>query len=209
MATKTAPTLHRHPLSGHSHRAELFLSLLGEPATLIDVDLAGGAHKKADFLALNPLGQVPVLVDGETVVSDSNAILVYLAESRGAENWYPRDAATRAAVQRWLSVAANEIANGPAAARLVTVFGVGLDHGAAKAKADRVLTVLNGALDGRDWVVGNGPTIADVALYSYVAHAPEGEVSLEPYPAIRAWIARVEGLPGFVPMTRTPVGLAA
>jgi glutathione S-transferase len=71
--------LHGFFLSGHTHRAELFLSLLGLPYERIEVDLAKGAHKKPDFLALNPFGQVPVLEDGDAVVSDSNAILVYLA----------------------------------------------------------------------------------------------------------------------------------
>ncbi|MEO0820109.1 MAG: glutathione S-transferase [Pseudomonadota bacterium] len=203
------PTLHRHALSGHSHRAQLFLSLIGEPAELVDVDLAAGAHKAPAFRALNPLGQVPVLQDGDTVVADSNAILVYLAESRGRTDWYPTDPALRAEIQRWLSVAANQIANGPAAARLVTVFGAGLDHEAAKEKAHAILGVVEGALAARGWLVGERASIADLALYSYIAHAPEGDVSLEPYPAIRAWLARIEALEGFVPMQRTAAGLAA
>jgi glutathione S-transferase len=203
------PKLHRHPLSGHAHRAELFLSLIGEPAELVEVDLAAGAHKQDAFLALNPLGQVPVLEDDGVVVADSNAILVYLAESRGRADWYPADPVLRARVQRWLSVAANEIANGPAAARLATVFGAGLDRDAAKAKADRILTVVEGALGATGWLVGDRPTIADVALYSYVAHAPEGGVSLEPFPRIRAWLGRIAALPGFTPMRATAVGLAA
>lgn len=204
------PTLHRHALSGHSHRAELFLSLIGEPAEIVDVDLGNGAHKSPDFLKLNPLGQVPVLVDGAVVLGDSNAILVYLAESRGRTDWYPADPATRGRIQRWLSVAANEIANGPAAARLVTVFGAGLDHEAAKAKAARILAPIEEALSGGGWVAGTEtPSIADIALYSYIAHAPEGEVTLEPFPAIRGWLGRVEALPGFVAMQASKVGLAA
>lgn len=201
--------LYRHALSGHSHRAELFLSLIGETAEIVDVDLAAGAHKNADFLALNPFGQVPVLQDGATVIADSNAILVYLAESRGRSDWYPADPATRATVQRWLSVAANELANGPAAARLVTVFGARLDHDAAKARAARLLAVLERVLAGQDWLAGGSATIADVALYAYVAHAPEGEVSLADFPAIRSWLARIEALEGFVAMQRTAVGLSA
>ena len=71
--------IHRHPLSGHAHRVELFANLTGINHELIDVDLAAGEHKKPDFLALNPAGQVPVLRDNDVVLSDSNAILVYLA----------------------------------------------------------------------------------------------------------------------------------
>ena len=78
--------IHRHPLSGHSHRVELFASLAGIAHDLIDVDLAAGAHKQADFLALNPFGQVPVIQDGDITLSDSNAILVYLAR-RYAPDW--------------------------------------------------------------------------------------------------------------------------
>jgi glutathione S-transferase len=203
------PILHRFAKSGHCHRVELFLSLIGEPVALVDVDLPGGAHKRSDYLALNPFGQVPTLVDGDVAVSDSNAILVYLAESRGRTDWYPPDPATRARIQRWLSVAANELANGPAAARLVTVFGAGLDHDAAKAKAARLLALLDEQLAARDWLAAERPTIADVALYTYVAHAPEGGVSLAPYAHVRAWLARVEALPGFTPMAATPAGLAA
>ena len=199
----------RHALSGHSHRVELFLSLIGQPFERVDVDLAAGAHKAPDFLALNPFGQVPVLTSDEAVLSDSTAILVYLSE-RYAPEWRGRDPFERAEIQRWLSVASNEIANGPAAARLVTVFGAPLDHEAAKAKAHRVLEVLQGRLRDRIWLAAaDRPTIADVAVYTYVAHAPEGGVSLEAYPAVRAWLARVEALPGFVPMAATRAGLRA
>jgi len=115
--------IHHHPLSGHAHRVVLFASLLGLAAELVEVDLAAGAHKQPAFLALNPFGQVPVLEDGEVVIADSNAILVYLAKRAGRSDWLPEDAQGAAAVQRWLSVAAGELAYGPAAARLVTVFG--------------------------------------------------------------------------------------
>lgn len=201
--------LYRHALSGHSHRAQLFLSLIDQAVELVDVDLAAGAHKQPEFLEKNPLGQVPVLESDEGLVSDSTAILVYLAE-RFAPEWLGTGPAARAEVQRVLSLAANEIAHGPAAARLVTVFGAGLDHEAAKSKAYRLLDVLEAQLNGRTWLAGTArPTLADVAGYSYIAHAPEGEVSLEPYPGIRAWLKRVEALPGFVPMQATAVGLAA
>lgn len=199
------PKLYRFALSGHAHRAELFLSLLGENAELIDVDLVGGEHKSDDFLRMNPFGQVPVLDDDGTVVSDSNAILVYLAESRGAESWYPRDPATRAEIQRWLSIAANEIANGPAAARLVTVFGAKRDHAQTLKTAAALLGTMEGQLAKRPFLVGDSPTIADIAGYSYIAHAPEGGVDLSPFPAVRAWLDRIEALPGFVPMQKTEV----
>jgi glutathione S-transferase len=201
--------LYYHPLSGHSHRAHLFASLLGLPHELVEVDLMSGAEKEPDFLALNSFGQVPVLDDGGTVVSDSNAIMVYLAKKTGHSEWLPDDAKGSAAVQRWLSVAAGEVAYGPAAARLITVFGAGFDPTEVISRAHALLARLEGHLAGRDWLVGTGPTIADVALYSYIARAPEGNVDLSGYPKVNAFLRRIEGLPGFVPFAETPAGLAS
>jgi glutathione S-transferase len=209
-ASTTTIRLHRHPLSGHAHRIELFLSLLGLDADKIDVDLAAGAHKAPGFLAKNPFGQVPVLEDGDRVIADSNAILVYLALRHDRTGrWYPTDPDTAAEIQRWLSIAAGPLAAGPATARLVTVFGAQRDHAAAKAIAHALFGVLDRHLATRRFVAGDGPTIADVALYSYTAHAPEGGVALTPYPHIVAWLARIEALPGFVPMQRTEPALEA
>ncbi len=202
--------LYRHVLSGHAHRAELMLSLLGLEAELIDVDLAAGAHKQPEFLAKNVFGQVPVLEDGGITIADSNAILVYLATRYDkGRTWLPADAAAAAEVQRFLSVAAGQIAHGPAAARLVTVFGAGLDHAKALETAHALFLTLEIHLNGRDWLATDHATIADVAGYSYIAHAPEGNASLEAYPNLRAWLQRIEALPGFVAMKATAVGLAA
>lgn len=202
--------LYRHALSGHSHRVELFLSILNIDAELVDVDLLSGAHKQPEFLSMNRFGQVPVLEDGNHIVSDSNAILVYLANRYDTSNsWLPTDAAVAADVQRFLSVAAGPVANGPASARLVTVFGAGLDHQRAIETAHGVLATLDVHLNGLDWLVGARPTIADVANYAYIAHAPEGGVDLTAYANVRAWLRRVENLPGFVPMQATAAGLAA
>lgn len=201
--------LYRHALSGHSHRAQLFLSLIGAPAEIIDVDLGAGAHKKPEFLKLNPFGQVPVLVDGDTVVSDSNAILIYLSKKFGKTDWLPETPAESAAVQRWLSVAAGDIASGPAAARLITVFAAPLDSKQVIARSHVVLKRMDDVLADREWFAAEHPTIADVALYSYTARAPEGFVDLKDYANVRAWLERVEALPGFVPFQKTPVGLAA
>lgn len=201
--------LYRHALSGHSHRIELFLSLLNLPFEQVDVDLATGVNKQPDFLQLNPFGQVPTIDDGGVIIADSNAILVYLAMKYADPSWLPRDPKTAAAVQRWLSVAAGQIASGPAAARLVNVFNAKLDAERAKTIAHNLFAVMNAHLENRKFLVNDQPTIADVADYSYIAHAPEGGVSLQSYPHIRAWLTRIEQLPGFVPMVSTAVGLAA
>lgn len=191
-------------LSGHAHRARLFASLLGLDATLVPVDLLNGAHKQPEYLAKNPFGQVPVLEDGEDIIFDSNAILVYLASKYDASRtWLPESASAAAQVQIWLSKAANELAHGPAAARLVSVFGAGFDHQAVIEKANVFLSVLDKHLQDKNWLVGNHATIADVALYSYTAHAPEGGVALTPFPNVQRWLAGFEKLEGFIAMPAT------
>jgi len=200
--------IYNFPRSGHCHRVELFAKLTGINHELVFVDLAAGEHKKEPFLSLNPAGKVPVIEDGDVVLADSNAILVYLAR-KYAPDWLPKDVVEEAEVQRFLSLAANEIANGPAAARLATVFGAPIDTERAKTIAAYVFDILEKHLDNREWLVGKKPTIADVAIYTYTAHAPEGNVSLEPFPNIRAFLGRVEALPGFDAMPATKAGLAA
>jgi glutathione S-transferase len=112
-------------------------------------------------------------------------------------------------VQRWLSVAAGQLAYGPAAARLVTLFGAAFRPEEVIARAHALLQVLEAELTPGPWLAAGRPTIADVALYGYVARAPEGNVDLASYPQVRAWLARIEALPGFVPFQASPVGLAA
>jgi len=199
--------LYNFPKSGHAHRIELMLSLLNLPTELVFVDLAKGAHKQPDFLALNPFGQVPVIDDNGTVIADSNAILVYLAKKYDNGTWLPEEPAAAARVQRWLSVAAGPLAFGPAAARLVTVFGAAFNTDEVIARAHTLLKVIDAELATAPFLAGSTPTIADIANYSYIAHAPEGNVSLEPYANVRSWLARIESLPGFVAMPRTVIGL--
>ena len=201
--------LYHFALSGHAHRARLFMSLLGIPHELVEVDLKSAAQKTSEFLTLNPFGQVPVLDDDGTIIPDSNAILVYLATKLGRTDWLPQDARGAAAVQRWLSVAAGDLAFGPAAARLVTVFGAKFNPEDVIARAHVLLKRLEAHLANRDWLVGAQPTIADIALYSYLSSAPEGNVDLSAYPRVVAFLRRIEALSGFVPFAKTPVGLAA
>jgi len=206
MTTKVR--IHGFPLSGHSHRVELFAAVAGIDHEVVTVDLANGAHKKEPFITMNPAGQVPVLEDGDTVISDSNAILVYLAR-KYAPSYLPQDPVQEAEVQKFLTLAAGEIAFGPAAARLINVFKAPLDADTCKATAEKVLTRLEAHMLGREFLVGDAPTIADISIYSYTAHAPEGDVSLDPYPNVKRLLANIEGLPGFVPMKATAVGLSA
>ncbi len=200
--------LYRHVISGHAHRVELLLSLLGLPFEAIEVDLLAGAHKQPEFLNINPFGQVPAIDDNGVTIADSNAILVYLAMKYADSSWLPSDPEGAARVQRWLSVAAGQLANGPAAARLVNILGAKLDKDRARQIADNLFKLMETHLAQQQFLVGNAPTIADVACYSYISHAPEGDISLQPYPQLRAWLTQIEQLPGFVPMVDTKVGLA-
>lgn len=206
---KPSLQLYRNPVSGHCHRVELFLSLLGLPYESIDIDLLKKEHKSPDFLAMNPLGQIPVLRDGALTLADSNAILVYLEGRHAPGQWLPRDPVGAARVQRWLSLAAGPLAFGPAAARVVQLFKRPTDPKEAIERAEGLFRLMESELERTPFLVGERATLADVAHYAYVARAPEGLVSLQPYPAVRAWLARIEALPGFVPMLKSPVGLEA
>jgi len=197
-------------LSGHSHRARLFLSLLGIDYEPVEVNLAAGAHKTPEFRRLNRFAEVPVLDDDGVIIPDSNAILVYLAKRAGGSDWLPEDPQTAAKVQRWLSVAAGKVAYGPCAARLVTVFGYKIDAEEAIARSHELLTVLDAELGEVAWIAGTAkPSIADVALYTYIERAPEGNVDLSAYANVRAWLRRVEALPGFLPLQKSRAGLEA
>lgn len=195
-------------LSGHSHRVQLLISLLDLPVELRQVELRRGQHKQPEHLALNPLGQLPVIDDNGTIVFDSNAILTYLALRYDPSRQYlPQDPVQAAEVSRFLSFAAGPVEFSAADARLANVFGAKRDLATCQALADRFFPNLEAHLNGRNFLVGGTVTIADVAVYTYVAHAPEGGITLEPYPRIRAWLARIEALPGFVPMQRSIAGL--
>jgi len=198
MSTPTL-ILHGTKLSGHAHRVELLLRMLNLPFEY--------AHAPADvrasdaFRRLNRLGQIPVLQDGALTLSDSNAILVYLVKRYApGSNWLPEDAAGAAAVQRWLSIAAGEVMYGPASARAAALWNAPCDRTRAGAVAQRLLGFMEAHLQGRDWLAAPHPTIADLACYSYVAHAPEGGIAIADYAALQAWLRRVEALPAFVAM---------
>ena len=203
--------LHGAVISGHTHRVRLFLSVLGLPFESIELDLGTRIQRSPEYLARNPFGQVPVIEDGEVTLADSNAILVYLNERYASDpaRWMPRDAVGAARVQRWLSVAAGPLANGPAVARVIGLFRLATDPADSVARSHALFQVMEAHLQSQPFLAGASATLADISNYAYVAHAPEGGVSLEAYPNLRGWLERVEALPGFVPMIRTPIGLAA
>ena len=188
--------LHDFTLSGHAHRVRLMLSLLDLPYEKITVNLAKGEHKKAPFTDLNPFGLVPVLEDGDLVIRDSIAIITYLA-NKYAPKWYPQDNPSFARIQEWLALAAKELAEGPARARLIVLFGAKYDAESTIAYSHKLLAQINELIGESNWLVGESPSIADVACYTYIKHAPDGNVALDDYTNILRWLSNVEALDNF------------
>jgi glutathione S-transferase len=195
-----APVLYDLEVSGNCYKVRLLTALLGVPLQIVPVDFLAGDHKKPPVSDLNPFGELPVFKDGDVVLRDSQAILVYIARKWGGETWLPTDAAGMARVCEWLMVAANEIARGPNDARLHNKFGYDLDLGVARAKSARILGLMDAHLARRQWLALDRPTIADIACMPYVALGHEGGVMLNDYPAVAAWVQRLKSLPGFITM---------
>ncbi|MBA2674067.1 glutathione S-transferase family protein [Ramlibacter sp.] len=194
--------LYGFPLSANTHRVRLLLSMLSIPYEERTVNLMTGEHHQPAFLALNPLAQVPVLVDGDRTLFDSQAILVYLAESRAAAQWWPGDAYERARVAQWLFVNANEINNGIGYARNHISFRIPGDPAIPLARAKAVLAVLDQRLSEHDWLELGRPTLADIACSTLVSVADEAGLDRGTWPAVQRWHQRLAALPGFVPMPR-------
>jgi len=196
--------LHGTELSGHCHRVELFLRMLALPYRFVAAPVE--VRSTAEFQRLNPLRQIPVLQDGDLTLADSNAILVYLAKRYApGSHWLPEDPVGAAKVQRWLSIAAGELRHGPCAARMVAQWNFPGDVERAKRIAAVLLPFMNEHLSGRTFLAADHATIADLACYSYVAHAPEGGIALDGYASVQAWLSRIEALPRFKPMPRLPI----
>jgi glutathione S-transferase len=140
-------------------------------------------------------------VDGTVCLADAQAILVYLARQYGGETWLPIEALPLAQVVRWLSTTAGEIRQGPESARLHYLFKVSsIEIERAHQKAAYILSQLNQHLSQRTWLEFERLTIADVAVFPYVALSPDGRLDLSAYPHVLAWIERIKHLPGFVGM---------
>lgn len=192
-------TLYNLPLSLNCYKVRLLCALLGLEYERHSIDLLKGEHQTPEFLALNPFGQLPVLRAGDLVLRDSQAILVWIARKYGGEVWMPANVDDEALVNSWLSAAAYEIRLGPYDARLKKLLpSLCVNADAVTTNTERALSLYEGRLTDREWIALDRPTVADVAPYPALAQCGDGDVSLEPYPAIRQWMRRVEALPGFV-----------
>lgn len=200
-------TLHDHELSGNCYKVRQLAAWLHVPLHRVPINLhPGRQHKSAEFLALNPLGQVPVLDDGGFVLRDSQAILVYLASRYDHDGrWYPADPQLRGQITLWLAVAEDLNRTASAARTHDTLGDARVAVAPARAGARAVFRTLDDHLAerasaGAQWLVGDAPTIADIACFPYVALAQDGGLSLDACPALRHWVWRFRHLPGFIGM---------
>ncbi len=202
--------LHAHALSGSCYKVRLLLGFLGLDHETEVVDFyPARAHESLDFLEINPLGQIPVIEDGALRLRDAQAILAYLANRYDEPGtWLPREPEAFGEVMQWLMFAGGELM-AASAARLHDTLGRELDIEAARADARAALTVLDDhlterALAGGTWIVGDAPTIADVACFPYAALSGDGGIGHEPYPALRDWLRAFRRLEGFRAMPGVP-----
>ena len=195
--------LYGFPASPNTWQVRALAAHLGVPLEFQLVDLTKGASRTPEFLALNPTGRTPVLLDGDFKLWETQAIMQYVAGKRPNPLW-PDDARTRADITHWQSwnlAHWNQDAWVPALTeRLVKkVLNLGPVDQAVVAKAEaaygKEATMLDAHLHGRQYLVGEAPTIADFAVAAPVFYARQGELPLEPYAHVRAWFARVSGLP--------------
>ncbi len=194
-------TLHGVFASGPSYKVGLMLSLAGEPFDYVHVDLRAGAHKRPDYLAKQRFGQVPLLVDNSNGrnLCQSAAILEYLADKTGKFGGASLE--ERVEAREWMFWDFDRLAPNiyrPRAAKLgFRKFDPAvLTQYAGDGQA--ALKVLDDRLAGRNWIVGEGPTIADIDIYGVLGYAPQAEIDLSSFKNVSAWVKRFEALPGFV-----------
>jgi len=200
--------LYDYELSGNCYKLRLFMNLLGLPYERVPVEFyPSKEHKSREFLRINPLGQLPVLVDDGLVLRDAQAILVYLASQYDDTcRWYPTNEPRKlGVVNMWLSFA-DGITSSASAARLHDMLFYPFDIDACRERAHELFAILDEHLwlverDGGQWICGGDtPTIADIANFPYVMLAEDGGISRSDYRAINRWLDRTRALPGFIVM---------
>ena len=196
-------TLYHGAVSGNSYKVLLLLEQLELPHEVIEMDILAGAARTDTFAQLNPKRRVPVLVTGEgRVLTESNAILWYLARGTAL---LPEDAFAQAQVLEWMFFEQNHLESNLGLPRLwIRLLGQEETRAAAIAerRADAMvfLRILDDHLAQHHFLVAERYTIADLCLYAYTHNCHEGGFDLTPFPAIRAWLARVAAQPRFVAM---------
>jgi glutathione S-transferase len=191
--------------SGNGYKVRLVLRQLDLPYELVEVDIKSGGSRTAEFLAKNPNGRIPTLeIPGQGFLAESHAIILYLAEG---SRLVPADRLERARMWQWLCFEQYNLEPNIGTARfwIASLHKTEAELGEKLVEKRRngyaALDVLELGLTGKDFLAGGQYSLADIALYAYTHVAPEGGFELEKYPAIRAWCARIEAQPGYVPIT--------
>lgn len=189
--------LHDYPASGNCYKVRLLLALLDRPYERVVVDIFDGDTLTDAYAELNPARETPVLeLDDGTAISQSNAILWYLAEGTP---FLPSDPLGRAQVVQWLSFEQERIMSGVGSARFRVLTGREPDVVAARFALGRQgLEILDAHLAERSFVVGDRLSIADVSVFAYTHVAPDAGYDLDDYPNVASWLERVAAEPGFV-----------
>lgn len=192
--------LYDYDASGNCFKVRLLLALLGREYERVPVDIFAGETLTDEYARLNPLRETPVLeTDGGELVAQSNAILFYLAEGTG---YLPDDPVARAQTLQWTYFEQERVMPGLGGTRFRRVTGRAVADPAADARRFQAgletLETLDAHLAGRDWLVGDAATIADLSVFAYTHVAGDAGFELERYPAVVAWLERVRALPGFV-----------
>ncbi len=205
-----AITLYNYELDDSSYRVRLFLSMLGLEYETFAVDMVPGNEQNSpDMLAMNPLGSLPILRDGEMVLTGTEAILAYLAKAYGADgSWLPQDARPFGSVMQWLTFSAGVLPDA-IEARKVALFGLPGDLDGLKARAKRAFRIMDDHMTlrqiaGEEWFVGATPTIADVTLFPIFALSRDFGIDHDEFPALRRWIRRFRTIKGFKTMPGIP-----
>ena len=186
--------------SGNCWKIRMFLNMLGKKVERHNIDLLNGEHKSVAFLAINPAGQVPTLVDGDITISDSATILVYLATKYGSDHWFPKDPVQIGEVYKWFTAVGDGVDQGTFAARMVKVLNAPYEYEASVARGKALLKKLNSHLKDNDWLVGDSVTVADIHMFPYIRLSEEGGIPLAEYDHLNAWFKRIEALDGYIPI---------
>jgi glutathione S-transferase len=194
--------LYHNPMSPNVRRVRLTAAVLGISLEEKKLDFSKGEHKNPDYLALNPNGAVPTLVDGDFVLTESRAIMQYLASKKPESGLLPRDEAARADVTRWQFWDASHFSPHLAALAFEKLLKGMLGMGdpdtrrieEALGNFRRFGAVLNKRLEGRTYVVGDALTLADLTLASSLMYAKQAEVPLAELPHVNAWWSRITEL---------------
>ncbi|HEX6999879.1 MAG TPA: glutathione S-transferase family protein [Gammaproteobacteria bacterium] len=191
----------------NGYKVRILLSMLELPYELVELDMYGGEHKREPFLSLNPFGQMPALTDGDYVIADSHACLVYLARKYDASNrWLPVDAEREAKVAEWLSKSANEVHQGPwmKRAKIRRPDAIKLSDEEIDARCDHILRIMDAHLAKREWLALEHATIADISCFGPISMLDVSGYDTRRWPNVTRWMERIRALPRAIDIDGRP-----